>query len=276
MRIQHFYDAETGTLTYVLFDELTRDCVVIDPVLNYDLSAGLVTETSLTVLRDFLQTHGLSPRAILETHAHADHLSGAQVLKASYPTASVLIGEGIKVVQASFKGPLQLSELATDASQFDETLQDQSERSFGSLRLRALATPGHTPACMSYLFGYALFTGDAIFMPDAGTGRCDFPGGSARELYHSITRRLYTLPDQTRLFVGHDYRPLGRELKFETTVGESKRTNIHLNEATTEAAFVEFREARDKTLKEPRLMRPSLTVNLAGGRLAPGMHRARS
>ena len=269
MHIQAFHDNETGTLTYVVHDPRTLDGIVIDSVLDFDPATNQVTERSITAVVDYLRQNSIRLHGILETHAHADHLSASQKLKEYFPASKIIIGEKIKLVQTTFAAS------KTDASQFDQTLKDFAEVHFGSLHLRALPTPGHTPACMSYLIGDAVFTGDALFMPDAGTGRCDFPQGSARALYRSVMENIYSLPDATRIFVGHDYCPNGRELRFQTTVGESKRSNIHLMSETTEADYVKFRDERDRTLKEPRLLKQSLQVNLEAGKLAPGMTRAR-
>lgn len=267
MTIHHFFDPDTFTLTYVVVDETTKDAVIIDPVLDFDPPSGKVKDQSLQNVLEFIATRNLNVRAILETHAHADHLSSSQILKQRFPKAVLAIGEKIKIVQEVFKGYFNLAALRTDGSQFDHLFKDFEEVSFGSLKMKALPTPGHTPACMSYLFGDVVFVGDALFMPDYGTGRCDFPKGSAHDLYHSVANTLYSLPDATRVFVGHDYSPNGREMRFETTIGESKRANIQLKAETSETEYVEFRTARDKTLKAPRLLLPSIQVNIAAGHL---------
>lgn len=269
MEIIHFFDEDTFTLTYLVIDPKTRDTVIIDPVLDFDPPSGAVTHKSLEKLKDFISGRNLVVRAILETHAHADHLSSSQLLKEIYPDAVIGIGEKIKVVQEVFKAHFNIDYLKTNGSQFDLLFKDFQEVSFGSIKMKAIPTPGHTPACMSYLFGDALFTGDALFMPDYGTGRCDFPRGSAKDLYHSVAKNLYSLPDETRVFVGHDYQPNGRELQFMTTIGESKKSNIQLKASTSEKEFIEFREKRDKTLKSPRLLLPSIQVNIDAGKLPP-------
>lgn len=269
MKIHHFFDPDTFTLTYVVYDEKSKDAIVIDPVLDFEQASGTVTDASTRLVVDFIKAQGLKLHAILETHAHADHLSSSQILKTLFPQAKLYISEKIKGVQEVFKKHFNIDYLNTDASQFDRLLKDFEEVSFGTLKLKALPTPGHTPACMSFLVEDAVFTGDALFMPDYGTGRCDFPKGSAKDLYHSVSKTLYALPDQTRVFVGHDYSPGGREMKFETTIGESKQSNIQLKTSTTEAEFVSFREARDKTLKAPRLLLPSIQVNIDAGHLPP-------
>lgn len=267
MRIQHFFDSDTYTLTYIVFDENTLDAVIIDPVLNFDASSGNIHTRSILEILNFVASHQLKVKGILETHAHADHLSGAQELKKKYPSAPICIGEKIQEVQNVFKDVFCLKDLNTNGSQFDYLFSAFEERSFGSLKMRAIPSPGHTPACMSYLFEDALFTGDALFMPDYGTGRCDFPKGCAQILYHSITKNIYSLPESVRVFVGHDYSPNGREMKFQTTIKESKDKNIQLNGDTKENDFVEFRQKRDKTLKTPMLLLPSIQVNIDGGKL---------
>jgi glyoxylase-like metal-dependent hydrolase (beta-lactamase superfamily II) len=267
MNIRHFFDPDTFTLTYLVIDESTKDTVIIDPVLDFDPPSGKVKDQSLQEVLHYINANKLQVRAILETHAHADHLSSSQILKQRFPDAVLGIGEKIKLVQEVFKGYFNLPNLLTDGSQFDHLFKDFEEVSFGSLKMKALPTPGHTPACMSYMFGDAIFVGDALFMPDSGTGRCDFPKGSVKDLYHSVAKTLYSLPDATRVFVGHDYSPGGREMRYQTTIGESKKSNIQLTANTSEQDYVEFRTARDKTLKAPRLLLPSIQVNIAAGHL---------
>lgn len=267
MKIQHFFDPDTFTLTYLVIDESTKDTVIIDPVLDFDPPSGLVKDKSIQEVLAYIKAKGLHIRAILETHAHADHLSSSQILKQNFPEAILGIGEKIKVVQEVFKAHFNLPFQKTDGSQFDRLFKDFEEVSFGSLKMKALPTPGHTPACMSYQFGDAVFVGDSLFMPDSGTGRCDFPKGSAKDLYQSVGKTLYSLPDETRVFVGHDYSPGGREMRYQTTIGESKKSNIQLKGNTTEKDYIEFRTARDKTLKAPRLLLPSIQVNIAAGHL---------
>jgi len=276
MRIKHFFDPDTFTLTYVVSDEATRDAVIIDPVLNFDPPSGRVSDHSVRRVIDYIQSNNLRLHAVMETHAHADHLSSSQILKQVFPQAKIVIGEKIKVVQEVFKQHFNIDYLKVDASQFDLLLADFQEVSFGTLTVKAIPTPGHTPACLSYHIGDAVFTGDALFMPDYGTGRCDFPKGSARDLYHSVSKNLYSLPDETRVFVGHDYQPDGRELRYETTIGESKRSNVQLRAQTSEVEFVSFREARDKTLKAPRLLLPSIQVNIDAGHLPPREENGKS
>lgn len=267
MKIQHFFDPDTFTLTYLVIDESTKDTVIIDPVLDFDPSSGKIKDSSIQEVLTYITKYQLNVKAILETHAHADHLSSSQILKQHFPEAVLGIGEKIKIVQEIFKSYFNISNLKVDGSQFDHLFKDFESMNFGSLTMKALPTPGHTPACMTYIFEDAAFTGDALFMPDYGTGRCDFPKGSAKDLYQSITKILYSLPETTRVFVGHDYSPNGREMRFQTTIGESKKSNIQLTMTTTEHEYIEFRNARDKTLQAPRLLFPSIQVNIAAGHL---------
>ncbi|HHZ87500.1 MAG TPA: MBL fold metallo-hydrolase [Chromatiaceae bacterium] len=266
MQIKTFFDKRTFTLTYVIYDSATQDAVLIDPVLDYDPAASKVWTESVDSAARFIQDQGLTLHFILESHAHADHLSGAQMLKESFPDAKLAVGKNITVVQAMFKTVFGLpDDFPTDGRQFDRLLEDNEIIEAGSLRIKTLFTPGHTPACASYLIDDAVFTGDALFMPDMGTGRCDFPAGSAHDLYHSVTTRLYTLPDSTRVFVGHDYQPGGRELAYETTIAVQKASNIQLAAATDELTFTEFRSTRDKTLAAPRLLFQSVQINIDAG-----------
>jgi len=269
LNLQHFFDPVTFTLTYVVFDEISHDGIVIDPVIDFDPPSGIVTDKSLKEVFHFLEKNKIKVKGILETHAHADHLSGSQYLKIKFPEALLGIGEKIKVVQETFNSHFNLNYLPTDGSQFDFLFSDFEEKEFGSILVKAIPTPGHTPACMSYLIDNKLFSGDALFMPDYGTGRCDFPGGSAKELYHSVHSRLYSLPEDTKVYVGHDYLPNGRDLKFETNIGESKKNNIQLSEKTSEAEYIAFRKARDQTLSAPKLLLPSIQVNIDAGKLPP-------
>lgn len=267
MRTHTFYDPQTYTLTYVVYDPDSRDAVVIDPVLDYDPQGSQTSLESIEKVSAFLTEQRLTLRHILETHAHADHLTGAQLLKRRFG-AAVVIGNRITEVQVTFKNIFDLPDsFATDGSQFDRLLSDGQGLQSGTLQVGAIGTPGHTPACMTYQIGDVLFTGDALFIEDYGTGRCDFPQGSANDLYHSVHDKLYSLPDTTRVFVGHDYQPGGRALRFETTIGASKAHNIQLRQDTTLEQFVQFRQTRDKTLAAPRLLFPSVQVNVDAGRL---------
>lgn len=269
MHIHPLYDPKTYTLTYVVSDPGTKDAVIIDPVLDYEASASKISFESVNKLKAYIAEQGLNIRYILETHAHADHLSSSQYLKAAFPDAILAIGEHIQDVQKIFKGVFNFQHLSTDGSQFDRLLKDGETFAAGSLSVQVIHTPGHTPACVSYLIGDALFTGDALFIEDYGTGRCDFPGGSAEACYASIHDKLYNLPDETRVLVGHDYQPNGRELRYETTIGISKRENIYLTAETPKAEFVNKRQQRDSTLAAPQLLLPSVQVNIDAGKLPP-------
>ena len=271
MVIRHFYDPRTFTLTFVVFDEKTKDAVIIDPVLDYDPLSGLTSTGSVEEVSRFIEAEGLKLRWVLETHAHADHISGSQFLKRRFD-AGIAIGARITEVQETFKGIFDLpGGFLTDGSQFDRLLQDGETLAAGSLPVEVIATPGHTPACVSFKIHDALFTGDALFMEDYGTGRCDFPRGSAADLYDSVHGKLYELPDATRVFVGHDYQPNGRLLAFESTIGAEKRKNLQLRVETTKEDFVRFRNQRDATLDPPRLLFPSVQINVDAGRL-PAPH----
>lgn len=269
MEIKSFFDKSTYTMTYVVYDKATKDAVIIDPVLDFDPASVATSTQSIETLLSFIDEQALKVHFVLETHAHADHLSGAhELITRHIPDAKIGIGERITVVQEVFKKIFNFpSSFKTNGSQFHRLFKDSEEVTVGSLKFKVIFTPGHTPACASYLFGDAVFTGDALFMPDYGTGRCDFPKGDAHALYHSVAKRLYELPDATRVFVGHDYQPGGRPLRFETTIAESKKENVQLNSATNEADFVAFRNARDATLSAPRLLYPSVQVNIAAGEL---------
>ena len=271
MEIETFFDPATYTLTHVVHDATSRDAVVIDPVLDYDPASSTVTTASVEKVASFLRDKGLRLRHVLETHAHADHLSGSQYLRAAFEVP-VAISARITEVQRTFKELFDLApDFSTDGRQFDTRLDDGQRLRAGTLHIDALATPGHTPACMSYRTGDAVFTGDALFIEDYGTGRCDFPGGSADALYTSVHDRLYALPDATRVFVGHDYQPAGRPLRVQTTIGRSKTENVQLTAATTREDFVAMRHRRDATLAAPRLLYPSVQVNIDAGRL-PAPH----
>ncbi len=275
MEVKHFFDPDTFTLTYIVFDSKTKDAIVIDPVWDYDPASGKLTDTSAKTVVEFIQREGLNPIASLDTHAHADHISGSYLLKKFFPKIQIGIGEKIQIIQETFKETLRIPYLKTDGSQFDFLIKDFEELNFGSLHCKAIPTPGHTPACLSYYFTGMVFTGDALFMPDYGTGRCDFPKGNAKDLYHSIKDNLFTLPGETKVFVGHDYMPNQRELQFETTIADSKKANIQLSEKTDEQSYLEFREKRDKTLATPRLLFPSIQINIDAGKLPPAEDNGR-
>lgn len=266
--IETFYDPNTFTLTYVVYDPDSRDAVVIDPVLDYNPIGSTISDESYQKVVDFIAAHDLRLHFVLETHAHADHLSASQLFRDEFPGVQVAISERIRQVQEVFKGVYNLPDsFVTDGRQFDRLLKDHEVFHAGTLTVTAIPTPGHTPACLSYLIGDAVFTGDALFMPDFGTGRCDFPAGDAETLYHSVAENLYSLPDTTRVFVGHDYQPGGREVAWQSTIGEEKASNIQLNADTREADFVRFRETKDATLQAPKLIYQSILVNIEAGHL---------
>lgn len=266
--VKEFFDKATWTLTYVVYDASTKDAVILDPVWDYDPASSKMSTASADEVLDFVQKENLKVHYILETHAHADHVSGSQLLKKKLPGARVGIGARITDVQKVFKNVFNLGgEFKTDGSQFDLLLEEGQPLMAGSLKIETIYTPGHTPACGSYVIGDAVFTGDALFMPDYGTGRCDFPAGSADDLYTSVHEKLYKLPDHYRVFVGHDYLPNGRPLAFESTIGEEKAKNVQLKAETSRQQFVEFRTNRDKGLAAPRLLLPSVQVNIDAGHL---------
>lgn len=267
MTIKGFFDARTSTVTYVVYDAETRDAVIIDPVADYEPVGSKLFFESLDEVLEFVQAHALKVHYILETHAHADHLSAAPILRTRLG-AKTAINTRITEVQEVFKGVFDLpADFPVDGRQFDRLLEDGETVEAGTLRVQVIGTPGHTPACTSFLIEDALFTGDVIFMPDQGTGRCDFPAGCVEDMYRSVQERIYTLPDATRIFVGHDYQPGGRAVAWETTVGAQKAENIQLKADTTQAQFTQFRSARDKGLAAPTLLYQSVQANIAGGRL---------
>lgn len=262
-----FFHQPSNTWTYVVADPESRMAAIIDPCLDFDAKSGRTGVTSATQLIEFLDAQGLDLAWILETHAHADHLSAGRWLKAQRPRAQLAIGQGIREVQRTFKPVFNLDDrFATDGSQFDHLFTDGEQFQIGALAAQVIATPGHTNDSVSYRIGDALFVGDTLFMPDGGSARCDFPGGSAARLYQSI-QRLYQLPDNTRVFVCHDYGPNGREFRCETSIGAQKTGNIHLRSAIDEAEFVRIREARDATLDMPTLILPSIQINIRAGEL---------
>jgi glyoxylase-like metal-dependent hydrolase (beta-lactamase superfamily II) len=261
-----FLHADSNTWSYVASDPATRTAAIIDPVLDFDAKSGRTGTTSAQALLEHARQHALDVRWLLETHAHADHLSAAHWLKAQLPDAGLAIGAGIRTVQATFR-PLFNADFAIDGSQFDALFEDGDAFDFGASNARVFAVPGHTPDSVAYLIGDALFTGDSLFLPDGGSARCDFPGGDAAQLYRSIQRLFAELHDDTRVFVCHDYGPGGRAPAHETTIGAQKRDNIHLRVGIDEAAFVAARTTRDATLPVPALLLPALQVNLRAGAL---------
>jgi len=267
-QVQPFFDAPTWTITYVVYDREGGHAAIIDSVLNYDHKSGRTRTSGADEVIAFIKGKGLSVQWLLETHAHADHLTAAAHLRAT-TGVSIGIGGRITQVQSAF-GPLfGADDVRPDGAVFDHLHADGDAFALGDLTVEVIHTPGHTPACVSYRIGDAVFTGDTLFMPDYGTARTDFPGGDARTLYRSI-QRLLGLPDETRIFVGHDYLPQGRtDYRFETTVVEQRAHNIHIGGGVSEDAFVAMREARDATLGAPQLILPSLQVNIRAGDLPP-------
>jgi len=269
MEVKASFDPATSSLTYLVFDPATRDAVIIDPVLDFDPVSGKLTTASVQRVAALVEGSGLRVHWVIETHVHADHLTGAQWLKRRFG-AGVAVGHRVGEVQALFRPVFDLPpEIPGGGAQFDRLLRPEEPLLAGSLRFDVLETPGHTPACLSLRCEDAVFTGDVLFLEDQGTARCDFPGGSPETLYRSVHEVLYALPDATRVFPGHDYQPGGRELRWQTTIGRSKAANVHLKHETTREQYVAARSARDATLTPPRLLYPSVQVNLDAGRLPP-------
>jgi len=267
-QIEAFFDDATWTVSYVVFDEPGGHCALVDSVLDYDAKSGRTRTHSADRLVAFVQSKGLTVQWILETHAHADHLSAAHYLRSKLG-GKIAIGAAITQVQEVFKAIFHLEpEFHPDGSQFDHLLHDEEVFSIGQLEAKALAVPGHTPACMAYQIADAVLVGDTLFMPDVGTARCDFPGGNAHTLYRSV-RKLLSLPAQTRLFMCHDYPPAERAPAWQTTVADQRAHNIHVHDGMTEAAFVELRTRRDATLDMPVLILPSVQVNIRAGAMPP-------
>ena len=266
--VQGIFDPATWTVTYVVYEAAGTACAIIDSVLDYDPKSGRTGTASADKVIDFVRSKGLQVAWILETHAHADHLSAAPYLKAQLG-GQTAIGAHITAVQKVFKGVFNLEpDFAVDGRQFDHLLADGQRLPLGNLQIQTLSVPGHTPACMAYQVGDAVFVGDTLFMPDVGSARCDFPGGDARTLYASV-QKILSLPPQTRLFMCHDYPPEGRAVQFETTVAAQRAGNIHLNDGISEADFVQMRTARDAGLAMPVLILPAVQVNIRAGALPP-------
>ncbi|PXA83426.1 MBL fold metallo-hydrolase [Caulobacter sp. D4A] len=263
--VQAFFDSATFTVSYIVADPATRTAAIIDPVLDYEPKAGRLSTRSADALLAAVEARGLTLAYVLETHAHADHLSAADYIRAR-SRAKIVIGAWIVEVQKTFI-PVFEAELAANGAVFDVLMNEGDVLPLGELSIGALHTPGHTPACLTYLIGDAAFVGDTIFMPDYGTARADFPGGDARTLYRSI-RKVLALPPETRVFVGHDYLPQGRsDYRWETTVADERAGNIHVRDGQAEDDFVALRTARDATLAAPTLILPSLQVNIRAGAL---------
>ncbi|HWA01182.1 MAG TPA: MBL fold metallo-hydrolase [Caulobacterales bacterium] len=266
VQVQSFFHEPTFTVSHLVWDETTARGAIIDSVLDFDSKSGRTGTHSAQAILDAAKKKGLTIDWILETHAHADHLSAAPYIKKA-TGAPIVIGENIKAVQGVFKNVFNLYDITPDGRPFDRLVRDGERLALGRLEIEVLHTPGHTPACVSYRIGDAVFVGDTLFMPDFGTARADFPGGDARTLYRSI-RKLLALPDETRLFMCHDYKAPEREaFSWETTVAEERKANIHVHDGVTEDEFVALREARDNTLEMPVLILPSIQVNIRAGEL---------
>jgi glyoxylase-like metal-dependent hydrolase (beta-lactamase superfamily II) len=267
--IHAFFDEPTNTISYLVGDPVTKQAAVVDPVLDYDHKSGKADMTSADAILAKAKAGGFTISLILETHVHADHLSGAPYIKLK-TGAKVAIGERIKEVQKIFRPVFNAQDVSGEGAEFDMLFKDGDSFAIGELTGEVIATPGHTPACVSYRIGDAVFVGDTLFMPDYGTARADFPGGDARTLYRSI-RRLMALPKETRLFMCHDYLPKdGRtHYAWETTVGDEFAHNIHVHDGVSEDDFVKMRTTRDATLSAPALLMPSIQVNMRAGRLPP-------
>ncbi len=267
-QVKAFFDPATWTVSYVVFDAPGGHCALVDSVLDYDPKSGRTRTDSANQLIAFVREQNLTVDWILETHAHADHLSAAPYLR-NHLGGKIAIGGKITQVQNVFKGIFHLEpEFATNGSQFDHLFEDGDTFAIGTLQAQALSVPGHTPACMAYQVGDAVFVGDTLFMPDVGTARCDFPGGNAHTLYQSV-RKLLSLPPETRLFMCHDYPPEGRAAQWECTVADQRARNIHVHDGVSEAEFVAMRTKRDAGLAMPVLILPSVQVNIRAGELPP-------
>jgi len=266
--VKGFFDPETGTVSYVVSDPKTRRAAVIDSVLSFDPKSGRTSTSRADAVVAFVRESALTVDWLLETHVHADHLSALPYLKRQLG-GQTGIGANLPAVQKAFKDIFNVErDFHLDGRQFDHLFADNEAFLVGTVPGRVMLTPGHTPACVSYLIDDAVFVGDTLFMPDSGTARCDFPGGDAATLYRSI-KRLYTLPPETRMFICHDYQPGGRAPAFETTVAEQRASNIHIRDETTEEQFVALRTARDRTLSMPVLILPSVQVNIRAGEMPP-------
>lgn len=264
--VKAFFDADTNTVSYVVKDPSSTACAIIDSVMDIDYAAGRISYANADAIIAYVKEHALTVEWLIETHAHADHLSAAPYIQGKVG-GKIGIGENIRIVQDVF-GKIfnEGTEFQRDGSQFDRLFKDGEIYRIGNMTAFAMHTPGHTPACMTHVIGDAAFVGDTLFMPDGGTARADFPGGDARQLFHSI-KRVLELPAQMRLYMCHDYAPGGRDIRWQTTVAEQQANNIHVREGISEDEFVAMREARDATLGLPRLIIPSIQVNIRGGNL---------
>ena len=263
--VKAFFDPQTWTYTYVVYESKGSACIVIDSVLNYDPKSGRTKTHSADEVIAFIKENRLQLDWILETHAHADHLTAAPYIQEKLG-GKIAIGDHITTVQSVFKGVFNLDDIAVDGSQFDALIKEGEPIAFGNLSFKALYVPGHTPACMAYEIGDGIFVGDTLFMPDVGTARCDFPGGSASHLYRSI-QSILKYPPNTKLYMCHDYPPNGRAPEYQSTVADQKKSNIHVHDGITEAQFVAMRTKRDAGLEMPVLILPSIQVNIRAGHM---------
>jgi glyoxylase-like metal-dependent hydrolase (beta-lactamase superfamily II) len=263
--VKAFFDPQTWTYTYVVYESKGSACIVIDSVLNYDPKSGRTKTESADEVISFIKDNRLQLEWILETHAHADHLTAAPYIQEKLG-GKIAIGDHITTVQGVFKGVFNLDDVAVDGSQFDALIKEGESVRFGNLSFKALYVPGHTPACMAYEIGDSIFVGDTLFMPDVGTARCDFPGGSASNLYRSI-QSILKYPPNTKLYMCHDYPPNGRPPEYQSTVADQKKTNIHVHDGITEEQFVAMRNKRDAGLEMPVLILPSIQVNIRAGHM---------
>ncbi|WP_444996167.1 MBL fold metallo-hydrolase [Aliikangiella sp. IMCC44359] len=264
LNIQVFFHDDTFSLSYLVIDPITLDAVLIDPVMDFDAASASTSYASAQKILDVINNQKLTLKWVLETHAHADHLTSAQFFKEK-TRAKIGIGKSIVTVQNTFNHLYSLTDQqAAKPEDFDRLLADKSEIKFGHQTIKILHTPGHTPSCSVYVINDCAFIGDTLFMPDFGTSRCDFPGGSASQLYHSI-QKILALPEKTKLYMCHDYMPKGRELRWVTTVAEQKEKNIHIHQGVSEKAFVQLRSERDSQLAVPKLLLPALQINIRAG-----------
>ena len=263
--VKAFFDPQTWTYTYVVYESKGSPCIVIDSVLNYDPKSGRTKTHSADEVISFIKDNRLQLEWILETHAHADHLTAAPYIQEKLG-GKIAIGDHITTVQKVFKDVFNLDDVAVDGSQFDVLIKEGESVRFGNLSFKALYVPGHTPACMAYEIGDSIFVGDTLFMPDVGTARCDFPGGSASNLYRSI-QSILNYPSNTKLYMCHDYPPNGRSPEYQSTVADQKKSNIHVHDGVTEEQFVAMRTKRDASLEMPVLILPSIQVNIRAGHM---------
>ena len=268
LHIKGFFDDQTSTISYVVHDNIEKKCAVIDSVLDFDYSSGDIDYVNADKIISYVDQNKLNVEWLIETHVHADHLSASPYIQKKLG-GKIGISEKISDIQNIFGKTFNAgTEFQRDGSQFDKLFKDNDEYKIGNINCKVINTPGHTPACTAHVIGNSIFVGDTLFMPDLGSARADFPGGDARQLYRSI-QKILSYPDETRIFVCHDYPPSSREVKWSTTVGEQKENNVHVRTSILEDEFVKIREARDKTLNMPKLIIPSIQVNMRAGNLPP-------